>query len=320
MGGRFETCTRFAPYFTKKIRLETLKSNVYEETLHKAPKNQPVMVVCVSAASPLQSSKALSLMEDVNGAIWERDGNMDEMTRTCSRKADDMPYRIYQFDITERKAPVADKWNMDSMTRTCSRKADDMPYRIYQFDITEASSIPTQAGFAGKFDQKSGEMSVDKMSVYLSRLLADKMNLKSVPMYLIYYSGRLVYANQCFTTHYNSKLTDHHMSVDRMYENIHKKAFGHTVTDVMKTLEQARSDGSKGKFLPHDLRFGVSASALTGASALAKIKPFPSATIANAKKRPLLQAVVCEPTATDGIDKRMGYVFGRSGVIKPGTL
>jgi len=254
MGGRFETCTRFAPYFTKKIRLETLKSNVYEETLHKAPKNQPVMVVCVSAASPLQSSKALSLMEDVNGAIWERDGNMDEMTRTCSRKADDMPYRIYQFDITE------------------------------------------------------------------SRLLADKMNLKSVPMYLIYYSGRLVYANQCFTTHYNSKLTDHHMSVDRMYENIHKKAFGHTVTDVMKTLEQARSDGSKGKFLPHDLRFGVSASALTGASALAKIKPFPSATIANAKKRPLLQAVVCEPTATDGIDKRMGYVFGRSGVIKPGTL
>jgi hypothetical protein len=253
MGGRFETCTRFAPYFTKKIRLETLRSSAYEETIRNAPKHQPVMVVCVSAASPLASTKALSLIEDVNGAMWERDGNMDLSTRICSRKPAEMPYRMYQFDITE------------------------------------------------------------------SRLLAERLNLKSVPMFLIYYAGQLVYASNCFTTQYNAKLSDHHPSVDRMYEPIHKKAFGTTIADVFRTLEQAKSDGSKGKVLPHDLRFGISASALASAPLLAKIKPYPSATIANAKKKPLLQSVACEPTGVDGIDKRLGYIFGRSGVVKAGA-
>ena len=78
---------------------------------------------------------------------------------------------------------------------------------------------------------------------------------------------------------------------------------------------QARSDGQKGKFLPSDIQFGCSKAGLADAKVLATIKPFPSATIANQKKKPLLRSVTSEPTAVDGIAKRMNYVFGQSGKV-----
>lgn len=249
MGGRFETCTRFTPYYTQKIRLQTLRSSEYDSFLSSAPKTQAVLVVCVSAASPLATSRVLALAEDVHGVLWERYGDMDMTTRKCAKKPEQLPYRLVSFDVAE------------------------------------------------------------------SRLLAERYNLRSVPMFLIYYAGRLVYASHTFTTQYNAKLDDHHQKVDRMYEAIHKKAFGLTTDDVIRTLEQAKGDGKAGKFLPDTIRFGVSAGGLNDAVQLAKIKPFPSPTIANAKKKPLLKSVIVEPSAVDGIEKRLNQVFGRSGRV-----
>ncbi|EKX45394.1 hypothetical protein GUITHDRAFT_152708 [Guillardia theta CCMP2712] len=189
-------------------------------------------------------------MEDVNGIIWERYGDMDLSTRKCLKSADQIPFRMMQFDIAE------------------------------------------------------------------SRLLADRHNIKSVPMYLIYSKGKLVYASNTFTKRYDAKVEDHHPSLDRMFEPVLKKAFGLTTDDVIRTLEQAKSDGAKGLFLPHDLKFGAPASSLGGASALAKIMPFPSPNFANQKKKPLLRSVVCEPTAVDGILSRMEFTFGKSGKVE----
>lgn len=57
----------------------------------------------------------------------------------------------------------------------------------------------------------------------------------------------------------------------------------------------------------------MSNASLSNAQLLADIKPFPSATIANSRKKPLLQSVHVEPHAVDAIEKRMNAVFGRSG-------
>ena len=250
MGGRFETCTRFAPYCTKKVRLTEIKAAEYDAFLAKAPKTQAVLVVCISAASPLASNKAVALLEDANGMIWERFGGM-----------------------------------VDLKTRECTKAVTDLPYRIASFDIAE------------------------------SRLLVTRHNIKSVPMFLIYVNSKLVYASNTFTTTYSTRHDDRHPVVERMYEAVHKKCFGYTADDVLRTLEEARSDGSKGKFLPPDIKFGLAPSAIGDAAVLAKIRPFPSATIANQKKMPLLKSVTTEPTAVDGIAKRMNFVFGQSGKV-----
>lgn len=103
MGGRFETCTRFAIYYTKKVRLAAIKSAGFDDFIASCPNGQAVLVACVSAAVPLASSKALALLEDVNGAIWEQYGGMDTVTRKCSRKAEELPFRLVQFDIAESR-------------------------------------------------------------------------------------------------------------------------------------------------------------------------------------------------------------------------
>jgi len=250
MGGRFETCTRFAVYFTKKVKLRVIKSAEYDAFLAKVPKTQAVLIVCISAASPLASNKAVAMLEDCNGMIWERFGGM-----------------------------------VDMKTRECTKSAKDLPYAIAQFDIAE------------------------------SRLLATRHNIKSVPMFLIYFNSRLVYASNTFTTTYDKKNLDHHPVVERMCESVNKKCFGYTSDDVMRKIEEARGDGQKGKFLPADIKFGCAPSGLADAALLATIKPFPSATIANQRKRPLLRSVTTEPTAVDGISKRMNAVFGQSGKV-----
>lgn len=101
--------------------------------------------------------------------------------------------------------------------------------------------------------------------------------------------------------------------VDRMFEPVVKKAFGNTVEDVMRTMDTAQRNGSQGKYLSTDLKYGVTSSSLSNADKLAKIQPFPSATIANSRKKPLLQSVTCEPGPIDAIEKRMAAVFGRTG-------
>jgi hypothetical protein len=247
MGGRFETCTRFAAYYTKKVRLEAIKSAGFDDFIASCPQGQVVLVCCVSAAVPLASSKALALLEDVNGLVWEQHGGMDTVTRKCSRKAEELPYRIVQFDIAE------------------------------------------------------------------SRILAKRYNIKAVPMYLIYYNNRLVYLSNAFTTRYDRVTTEKADKVDRMFEPVVKKAFGNTVEDVMRTMDTAQRNGSQGKFLSTDLKYGVTSSGLNNADKLAKIQPFPSATIANSRKKPLLQSVTCEPGPIDAIEKRMAAVFGRTG-------
>ena len=78
------------------------------------------------------------------------------------------------------------------------------------------------------------------------RLLAQRHNIKAVPMFLIYLSGRLVYASNTFTTTFDKKHEEHHPVVERMCESVNKKCFGYTAEDVMKKLEQARGDGQKG--------------------------------------------------------------------------
>ena len=65
-------------------------------------------------------------------------------------------------------------------------------------------------------------------------------------MFLIYLSGRLVYASNTFTTTFDKKHEEHHPVVERMCESVNKKCFGYTADDVMKKLEQARGDGQKG--------------------------------------------------------------------------
>lgn len=250
MGGRFETCTRFAVYFTKKMKLPAIKSAEYDAFLAKAPKTQAVLIACISAASPLASNKALAMLEDCNGLVWERFGGM-----------------------------------VDMKTRVFTKSVRDLPYSFAQFDIAE------------------------------SRLLATRHNIKSVPMFLIYYNSRLVYASNTFTSTYDRKNLDHHPVVERMAEPVNKKCFGYTGDDVMRKLEESRGDGQKGKFLPSDIKFGCAQSAIADAAALCTIQPFPSATIANQRKRPLLRSVTTEPTAVDGIAKRMNYVFGQSGKV-----
>ena len=44
MGGRFETCTRFPAYFTKKVTLPAIKSAEYDAFLAKAPATQAVLI------------------------------------------------------------------------------------------------------------------------------------------------------------------------------------------------------------------------------------------------------------------------------------
>ena len=128
MGGRFETCTRFSPYFTKKVKLTAIKSAEYDTFLAKVPKTQAVLIACISAAVPLASNRAVALLEDANGIVWERFGGM-----------------------------------VDLKTRECTKSVNDLPYRIATFDIAEG------------------------------RLLVQRHNIKSVPMFLIYYNSRLVY-------------------------------------------------------------------------------------------------------------------------------
>lgn len=74
-----------------------------------------------------------------------------------------------------------------------------------------------------------------------------------------------------------------------------------------------RNPSTQGKFLASDLKYGATSSALGNADKLSKIQPFPSATIANSRKKPLLQGVSCEPGPIDAIEKRMSAVFGRTG-------
>lgn len=114
MGGRFETCTRFAAYYTKKVRLEAIKSAGFDDFIASCPQGQVVLVCCVSAAVPLASSKALALLEDVNGLVWEQHGGMDTVTRKCSRKAEELPYRIVQFDIAESRI-LAKRYNVKAV-------------------------------------------------------------------------------------------------------------------------------------------------------------------------------------------------------------
>jgi hypothetical protein len=105
MGGRFETCTRFPAYFTKKMRLTELKTSEYDEFLRDAPKTQAVLVACISAASALASNKAVALLEDVNGMVWERFGGMQLKTRETTKSVGELPYRICSFDIAESRYP-----------------------------------------------------------------------------------------------------------------------------------------------------------------------------------------------------------------------
>ena len=250
MGGRFETCTRFPVHFTKKVKLTAVKAKDYDAMLARAPKTQAVLVVCISAASPLASNKALAMCEDVNGMIWERFGGMSDLK-----------------------------------TRECTKSVRDLPYRLCSFDMAE------------------------------SRLLAHRYNIKSVPMFLIYYNSRLVFANNTFTLEYNKRWTEApHPVVERMCEAVNKACFGYTAEDAMRTLEEARGNGQKGKFLD-DVKFECAKSSLADAKVLSTIKPFPSAGLANARKRPLLKAVKSEPTGVDGIGPRMNFVFGQSGKV-----
>jgi len=200
MGGRFETCTRFSPYFTKKVRLTAIKSAEYDAFLAKAPKTQAVLIACISAASPLASNKAVALLEDVNGMIWERFGGM-----------------------------------VDLKTRECTKSVSDLPYRIATFDIAEG------------------------------RLLVQRHNIKSVPMFLIYYNSKLVYASNTFTATFNKPNDERHPVVERMFEAVNKKCFGYTADDVMRKLEEARGDGQKGKFMQQDIKFGLPPSGLADA-------------------------------------------------------
>ncbi len=72
-------------------------------------------MVCVSAASPLASSRALSLAEDVHGMLWERYGDMDMTTRKCAKQPESLPFRIVQFDIAESRL-LADRYNLRSVS------------------------------------------------------------------------------------------------------------------------------------------------------------------------------------------------------------
>jgi len=131
----------------------------------------------------------------------------------------------------------------------------------------------------------------------------------------MYCNSRLVYVSNTFTTTHDKKNLDHHPVVERMCESVNKKCFGYTSDDVKRKIEEARGDVQKGKFLPADIKFGCAPSGLADAALLVTIKPFPSATIANQRKRPLLHSVTTEPTAVDGISKGMDAVFGQSGKV-----
>eukprot|EP00961_Rhodomonas_salina_P158624 2135254-Rhodomonas_salina.1 len=122
--------------------------------------------------------------EGKNKVLWERYGDMDMTTRKCAKKPEQLPYRLVSFDVAESRL-LAERYNLRSV-RTHTRPSTLKTYTIFSKPATANSKPDTLNLHKGTW----------KPWLRSSVCFA----LGQVPMFLIYYAGRLVYASHTFTT------------------------------------------------------------------------------------------------------------------------
>lgn len=230
---------------------DSLHSDPFSKTLEGMPATNPAMLKQLLQDSGSEKKGSLPLTAVLKGASGRYRAEHGSHYKTPRKRLRELKAKMYDTFLKE-EAPKGTVVVVACLASWLPQSKRLEPVlELLNGEMYEASKAKAAASSGGApglpppdpAAAAGGPMMLCKYEMSESRFLRDRHNINTLPMFLMYYDGKLAYASNTLN------------------------GFGTSRDDLLAQVNTTRLDAQRGNFLPPDFRFGATDNKLTASFA-----------------------------------------------------